>query len=219
MNLPNKAWAQFVHSETFFPIPKNGGVKNAFFTPPYCIQIKIFLVNNMNYIEAQILKAISNAISCDVLDIFFKFISFLGDKGAIWIVFTLIMLIHPSTRKIGFCSAISLLLCLLVGNTFLKPFFNRIRPYDFDITIRTIIPKLSDPSFPSGHTMAAFAFAHSAGTHLKKARPYLYVAAILMGVSRIYLCMHYPSDVVFGAVFGICFGISSCKIYERLKKK
>ena len=167
----------------------------------------------MNYIEIQILKLINTSINCAAADTIFKFISFLGNKGILWIILTLILLISPKSRKAGICSAISLIICLFLGNMILKPLFGRIRPYDFDPAIMTIIPHLHDPSFPSGHTMAAFAFASSVSSFYKKSRPYLYGSAVLMGVSRVYLYMHYPTDVLFGALFGMCFGAVSIKIY------
>ncbi len=176
----------------------------------------------MNLFEIEILKAISGFLSNDFLDAFFKFVSFLGNKGAVWIIASVVMCIFPKTRKIGICSAISLLLCLVLGNMILKPLIGRIRPYEFDTGLNIIIPILKDASFPSGHTMAAFAFASSVGLGFKKYGIFLYAFAVLMGFSRIYLCVHYPTDVFFGALFGVAFGVCSHKIYNyisgRVKK-
>ncbi len=172
----------------------------------------------MNFVEVEILKVINSFVSNEFFDFIFKLISRLGDKGAIWILLSVALCIFPRTRKAGICSAISLLLCLFVGNMILKPLFDRMRPYEFDTTLRIIIPPLKDGSFPSGHTMAAFAFASSVGIHFKRLRTYLYTAAVLMGLSRIYLCVHYPTDVIFGAIFGICYGVIACKIYNLLPK-
>ncbi len=172
----------------------------------------------MNTFEAEILKFLHSVFSCEVLDFIFKFISQLGDKGAIWIILSVVLIIFPKTRKAGICSAVSLILCLAVGNIILKPLIGRVRPYDFDNAIKIIIPPLHDGSFPSGHTMAAFASMHSIAKCLKKHRAYLYTAASLMGLSRIYLCVHYPTDVIFGTVFGICFAIGAHKIYNTLTK-
>ena len=172
----------------------------------------------MNTFEAEILKLLHSVFSCEVLDFIFKFISYLGDKGAIWIILSVALIIFPKTRKAGICSAVSLILCLAVGNIILKPLIGRVRPYDFDTAIKIIIPPLHDGSFPSGHTMAAFASMHSIAKCLKKHRAYLYTAASLMGLSRIYLCVHYPTDVIFGSLFGICFAIAAHKTYNILTK-
>ncbi len=170
----------------------------------------------MNYIEAEILKYIASHISNPFFDSFFAFVSMLGNKGAIWIFLTLVMLMFKKTRKAGICCALSLVICLVLGNLILKPLVGRIRPYNFDTQIQIIIPPLLDASFPSGHTMAAFAFAVSLRRYFKKAGAFALIASVFMGLSRIYLSVHYPTDVLAGAVIGIGFGILSYKICERL---
>ncbi len=172
----------------------------------------------MNSVEIQILKFVQETFSCDFLDAIFKFVSYIGNKGAIWIVCALILCIFKKTRKAGIISAISLIFCLTIGNMTLKPLIGRMRPYEFDTSLKVIIPLLKDASFPSGHTMAAFAFCHSTAKIYKKYRIPLYALAVFMGLSRIYLCMHFPTDVIFGAFFGILFAIASQKIYELIAK-
>ena len=172
----------------------------------------------MNSIEIQILKFVQETFSCDFLDAIFKFVSYIGNKGAIWIVCALILCIFKKTRKAGIISAISLIFCLTIGNMTLKPLIGRMRPYEFDTSLKVIIPLLKDASFPSGHTMAAFAFCHSTAKIYKKYKIPLYALATFMGLSRIYLCMHFPTDVIFGAFFGILFAITSQKIYELIAK-
>ena len=172
----------------------------------------------MNAFEIQILKFVQETFSCGFLDAIFKFISYIGNKGAIWIVCALVMCIFKKTRKAGIVSAISLVFCLVIGNMALKPLIGRMRPYEFDTTLNVIIPLLKDASFPSGHTMAAFAFCHSVANVYKRYRIPLYALAVFMGLSRIYLCMHFPTDVIFGAFFGILFAIGAEKIYELIAK-
>ncbi len=170
----------------------------------------------MNYIEAEILKYIASHVSNPFFDGLFSFISMLGNKGALWIILTLCMLIFKKTRKAGICCALSLAICLVLGNIILKPLVGRIRPYNFDTDIQIIIPPLLDASFPSGHTMASFAFAVALRKYFKNAGLFALIASVFMGLSRIYLCVHYPTDVIAGALFGIGFGIISYKICERL---
>ena len=172
----------------------------------------------MNSFEIQILKFVQETFSCDFLDAIFKFISYIGNKGAIWIVCALVLCIFKKTRKAGIISAISLIFCLILGNMTLKPLIGRMRPYEFDTTLKVIIPLLKDASFPSGHTMAAFAFCHSIARIYKKYQIPLYALAVFMGLSRIYLCMHFPTDVIFGAIFGILFAVGAEKIYELIVK-
>lgn len=170
----------------------------------------------MNYIEAEILKYIASMVSNPFFDGLFEFISILGNKGALWIILSLAMLMFKKTRKAGICCALSLVICLILGNLILKPLVGRIRPYNFDKEIQIIIPPLLDGSFPSGHTMASFAFASSLRKYFKKAGLFALIVAVFMGLSRIYLCVHYPTDVLAGALFGIGFGMISYKINERL---
>lgn len=172
----------------------------------------------MNSIEIQILKFVQETFSCAFLDLIFKFISYIGNKGAVWIVCALVLCIFKKTRKAGIISAISLIFCLILGNMALKPLIGRMRPYEFDTSLKVIIPLLKDASFPSGHTMVAFAFCHSTAKIYKKYRIPLYALAVFMGLSRIYLCMHFPTDVIFGAFFGILFAIAAGKIYELIAK-
>lgn len=187
------------------------------------VQLSVALANiiertiPMNALEVSILKNLNSAFSCDILDAFFKFVSFLGNKGLIWIIIALILAITPKSRKCGLTAGIALIFCLLIGNAVLKPLFGRVRPYDFDTTLKLIIPALSDPSFPSGHTMAAFATAEAIRNCYQKAGVIVYIGAVLMGLSRIYLCVHYPTDVIFGAVFGIIFGVCAHIVIERTK--
>jgi undecaprenyl-diphosphatase len=171
----------------------------------------------MNAFEADLLIQINNIFSCDALDFLFSFISLLGNKGGIWIAIALILTLIPKTRKCGICMMISLLFCLIIGNGILKPLFARVRPYNFSSDIVLITEPLSDYSFPSGHTMAAFASAIAMYTFYKKSGIIMLVGAFLMGLSRIYLCMHYPTDVLGGMVFGVLFGIASYKILKKVK--
>ena len=175
------------------------------------------LFRDMNTLEANLLIQINNFLSCDFLDGLFSFVSFLGNKGAIWIVTAVILSIIPKTRKCGFCMMISLVLCLIIGNGILKPLFARVRPYNHSDLIVLITKPLSDYSFPSGHTMASFASGFSVYAFYKKSGIAALLFALVMGFSRIYLCMHYPSDVIGGIVFGLVFGFISYTITKKLR--
>jgi len=170
----------------------------------------------VNGFEVEILKNINSVFSSDFLDEVFVFISTIGNKGAIWIFLAILLMIFPKTRKWGICASISLIFCLIIGNGILKPVIGRCRPYNFDPTLNIIIHRLKDGSFPSGHTMAAFAFARAVSKNCRKCAPYLYTASTLMALSRIYLMMHYPTDVIGGAIFGIIFGELAFRIANKV---
>ena len=103
----------------------------------------------------------------------------------------------------------------MVCNLILKPSVARIRPYDV-IPKALLIPKMGDFSFPSGHTLHSFLLATCIGGFFSKAKIPLYAFALLMGFSRLYLYVHYPSDVIAGAILGIIIGYFSNALVLRI---
>ena len=173
----------------------------------------------MNSFEISILEFVHSLIACEWLDIFFKNFTALGNGGAIWIAITGIMLISPKTRKCGITMAIGLILCLIFGNLLLKPLIARTRPFDVKTTLEIIIPQPTDFSFPSGHTFASFASACTIFKSFRKCGTAALIFAVLMAFSRLYLCVHYPTDVLAGSILGIIISYASsriyCKFFER----
>lgn len=174
----------------------------------------------MNNFELTILEFIHGLIACKWLDIFFKSFTALGNGGAIWIIITLILLVFPKTRKCGLTMAISLILCLIFGNLLLKPLVARTRPFDVKTALEIIISKPTDFSFPSGHTFSSFASAFTIFKNYRKCGIAAIIFASLMAFSRLYLCVHYPTDVLAGIVMGIIISNISNKIYcKYLERK
>ncbi len=170
----------------------------------------------MNNFEIEIIKYINSNLSNSVLDAVFSFISFLGNKGWMWIVIVLVLISLPKTRKAGVCNAIALIFCLVITNICIKPLADRLRPYEVDTTLKIIVPYLTDGSFPSGHTCASFASVFAICKYYKKWSVPLYTFATLMGISRLYLCVHFPTDIIAGALLGILFGYGAYMITERI---
>ncbi|MCD7954434.1 MAG: phosphatase PAP2 family protein [Lachnospiraceae bacterium] len=142
------------------------------------------------------------------LDPIFKTITHLGDKGIFWIILTVILLSIKKTRTAGICSACALLGSLLVNNLLLKNLFNRTRPYKVIEGLTCIIQPASDASFPSGHTGASFASAVAIYRNVqRKYGILLLVLASLIAFSRLYVGIHYPTDVLGGLMTGIALGI------------
>lgn len=136
-------------------------------------------------------------------------------KGALLILISIVMICFRKTRRTGICCLLALAIGALFTNLLVKPAVARPRPYDFDATLRLWWEYAgshveSDLSFPSGHMTAACgftsAFVLSRG---KKWLPWGILYIVLMGVSRNYLIVHYPSDVLFGFLFGAVAGIIS----------
>ena len=156
--------------------------------------------------ELKVLDWIDSSLRSDFLDMAMPVLSFLGDIGWFWIALAALCLVKKETRKIGFTMALSLILSLLAVNTILKPMAARLRPYEVSAAIVPLIPKPSGFSFPSGHTSASFAAATAIFCHsVWLGRAALLLAACI-GFSRLYLNVHFPSDVLAGAAIGYALG-------------
>ncbi len=178
----------------------------------------------LNSYEIPILDFIAEHLRCAFLDTVLPVITRLGDSGIIWIVIAVVLLFFKKTRKAGCMMGLALIMGLVVGNLTMKPLIGRMRPYDFNPNVILLIDKLSDYSFPSGHTLASF---EGAGvlmlTHRKTLGYPALVLAIIIAFSRLYLYVHYPSDVLAGMILGLAFAFASYKIigaiYTAVTKK
>ena len=142
--------------------------------------------------------------------------SLLLNKGLLSILTCIILLFFKKTRSIGYLSSLSLAICSTLTNLLLKPYFARTRPYHLLNTLVTLTHQPRDYSFPSGHTTAAFAVASILFFCCPKQYgiPAL-IFAILVGFSRIYLGVHFPSDVIAGAFLGLFVGYWLSKTLGR----
>lgn len=145
-----------------------------------------------------------------------KAASKLGDAGFIWILLAAVLLMIPKTRKVGILVSVALLLDVLTCNVILKPLIARTRPYDVNTAVELLIRAPRDYSFPSGHTAASFAAAAALWFADKKklAIPAL-VLAVLIAFSRMYFYVHYPTDVLGGAILGMVCGWLSYKLLSQ----
>lgn len=159
-------------------------------------------------------------IHTPLLDKILAFITSLGNAGIIWIVLAVVLLILPKTRKTGIIVAAALLMDLVLCNLILKNLVARVRPYDVNTAIAILIKKPLDFSFPSGHTAASFAAMTALFlAKMKKAWIAALVLAVLIAFSRLYFYVHYPTDVLGGAVVGILSGSIGYAIVEKIDKR
>ena len=166
-------------------------------------------------IDFMILDFIQKHMRCEMLDAVMPVITALGNGGIIWIAMTAILLCFPKTRRLGAGMAVSLALEAVLCNVILKPLAARTRPFDIRTEIVLLIARPHDYSFPSGHTGAAFAAA--AALYFGKSCGWIPagILAVLMGFSRLYLYVHYPTDVLGGALLGIITGWMSVRFFEK----
>ena len=153
--------------------------------------------------DLPILDWIAEHLHCDFLDFLMPAITHLGDAGILWISLAAMLLCLPKYRKAGLTMAAALVLGLLICNVTLKPLVARIRPFDYGgKEIVLLIPKPQDFSFPSGHTNASFAAATALLLHHRKEGICAMILAALIAFSRLYLYVHYPTDVLSSILLG-----------------
>lgn len=174
-------------------------------------------------LDGNILLFIQEYLRSDMMTPIWKFITFLGDAGWFWILLSAILLIPKKTRKIGIVCVISLLLGTLITNVALKNIVARTRPYEVVPGLQLLIEKQHDFSFPSGHSCASFAVAMV----LFKMVPKVWgipavVLAALIAFSRLYVGVHYPTDVIVGILIGIFsawVAVKLIRFYDQRKYK
>lgn len=153
-------------------------------------------------------------------------VSSLGNVGLIWIALTAVLLCIKKYRRAGMIMAAALIIDLVICNAILKPLVARPRPFSVRPWIDIIISPPSDFSFPSGHTAASFAAASALFFERSKLKWPSGVLAVLIAFSRLYLYVHYPTDVLGGVAVGILCGYLGTisvryiyRLYEKYSKK
>ena len=160
--------------------------------------------------DLPILDWIAENIHCAFLDTVMPLITMLGDAGIFWIALSVLFLLFPKYRKIGLGMGAARLMGVLVCNVTMKPRCARIRPYDYQLehfgrTIQLLVATPHDFSFPSGHTLASFEAATVLLINNRKLGIPAMILAVLIAFSRLYLYVHYPTDVIFSVFMGIGF--------------
>ena len=166
--------------------------------------------------DFEILHALQG-IRTELLDSIMLALTTLGDGGVLWITTGVLLLAIPAVgkeqaehvrmrRTMGICILLSLLLNLICGNLIIKNIVKRPRPYQVDTSVIPLIFP-SEYSFPSGHTSSSFAAACAIFLHNKKAGIAAFVVAAVIAFTRLYLFVHYPTDVLGGMILGIICAI------------
>ena len=169
--------------------------------------------------DLPILDWIQANLQSELMDTVMPIITLLGDAGIFWIICSLILMVFPKTRRTGLGMGIAMAMGLLICNVIMKPIIGRIRPYDYQIDIlgktwndllvggKLLVDTPHDFSFPSGHTIASFEACTALMMGNKKLGIPATLLAILIAFSRMYLYVHYPTDVICSVILGTIFGL------------
>ena len=157
--------------------------------------------------DLPILDWIQANLQSDFMDVAMPLITLLSEDGIFWMILASILLLIPSQRRTGLGMWLALAMGLIICNMILKPLIGRMRPYDFQeqfngVYIKLLIDGLSDNSFPSGHTIAAFEACVALLCGNKKLGIPAVIMAFLVAFSRLYLYVHYPTDVFASIILG-----------------
>ena len=165
-----------------------------------------------------ILDGIQNIFKSDFLDMVMPNLTALGEYGIIWILFGIALLISKKYRKYGVLVLVGLLLGLIIGNGILKNTIMRDRPCWIHTDVKLLIPIPKDYSFPSGHTQSAVIAATLITLANKKFGFVVIPLALLLAFSRLYLYVHFPTDIIGGAIVGLLIAAFTYVVGGRLLK-
>ena len=155
-----------------------------------------------------------------LLDSFFLGVTKIaGSDGQFWVVIALLLLIFKRTRRAGVAVLIAYVGVFLLGQYGLKNLISRPRPCQIDTAFPLLVSRPSSSSFPSTHSAWVFGGATAIFLQHKKAGIAAYVAAVLIGFSRLYLFLHFPTDVLFGAAMGVALGFAANRLTGFAAKK
>ncbi len=176
------------------------------------------MLNWITSIDWSILHFIREYLQCEFLNTLLTVITHLGDSGIIWILWAIALITQKRYRKYGCLLLFSLAVGLLIGNITLKPLIARNRPCWIE-NVPLLIANPQDYSFPSGHTLSSVIAAYILTTANRKFGYVTLPLTVLIGFSRLYLYVHFPSDVLAALIIGLIIGYTTNKIYQAINKR
>lgn len=176
-----------------------------------------FMDNPFDYAISSFMASIHNSFLNKLCVLF----DGLGNVGIFFILIAIILMLSRKTRRFGVVLSIGLLLSLFLNDLFIKKVVGRNRPFmehdEFLPLVSALLVPPSSPSFVSGHTSLSFMFAFIVLMFNRDSKRYwilAYIFAVIMGFSRIYLLVHYFTDVIAGACLGTLLGIGAYYIMK-----
>ena len=171
----------------------------------------------MNW-EAEVLFWIRDNLTCGFMDWLMSTVSLLCTADIVWFVLAAVLIYRKDTRKIGVTLLLALIISIVICNGILKPTVERIRPYD-EFGVSLIVPASSEFSFPSGHTTGVTVVTAVLLKHFRKWGYLMSIFAMMIMFSRMYLFMHYPTDILGGIAVGIVSVILAHIIMSYLERR
>ena len=176
-------------------------------------------MQKLNEAELILLDGIQSLMQNRVFDVLMPIITFFGDAGWIWIAIGVFLFCFRKHRRAGLTMLVGLLCSLLIGNLLLKLTVARERPCWINEAVTLLIETPQDYSFPSGHTLASFIGATVLGLYRRKWGYIAFPLAALIAFSRLYLYVHYPTDVLASVLLGIAIGYAVTYVIKHFYKE
>ena len=169
-------------------------------------------------IDFAVLDWIQNNLRCGFLDFLMPKITMIGEKGILYVVLCLIMVCFKRCRKAGITILGGMTAGLLIVNMLIKNAVARMRPFQINAAIELLVKAPNEYSFPSGHAVHGFIFATVLMCYDKRLGIPALIVAVLVSFSRLYLYVHFPTDVLAGAAIGVIIGLCSVFVANRIVK-
>jgi undecaprenyl-diphosphatase len=170
-------------------------------------------------VDNNIIGFVQTNLHNSIFDVMMPLFSFIGNNGAVWLIIAVIFLFFPKYRKYGIMIALGLFLTDLIGEVTLKPLIARVRPCNLNTNVLMLISRPVDFSFPSGHTSTSFSATIVIWRSNRKFGVFALLLAMLIAFSRLYLYVHYPTDLLAGAVLGMFCGAAAMGLIDLIIRK
>ena len=177
------------------------------------------VIDFVKSLDWAVLHFIQDNLRTDILDKVFTILTYLGDHGAVWILIAVILLFFRRTRRTAVLILIAMAAAYVIGTNMVKELVARPRPCWLDDSVVMLIKVPQDYSFPSGHTMAGTVSCFLINRTNKVLGVFSVILMLLIAFSRMYLYVHFPSDILAGLLIGIVFGAVTWLIGGRWARR
>lgn len=173
------------------------------------------MIELISSFDTTVIEFIQNNLHNYIMDNVMVFITKLGDAGFVWIIIGLLLILSKKYRKVGFMVLGALALGSILGEGLIKNIVQRDRPFISLEGIDLLIKAPTSYSFPSGHTTSSFAAAGVLAMSFKNKSVYIFILAGLIAFSRLYLGVHFPTDIIIGILLGLSCSFIALFIGEK----